>query len=181
MKAVPTNLPGALILEPKVFGDERGFFLESWNEATFAGIGIHERFVQDNHSRSRQGVLRGLHYQIQHPQGKLLRVLQGSVFDVIVDMRRGSPHFGKWDGVELSADNKRMIWVPAGFAHGFIVTSEVAEVSYKVTDIYSPQHERTLAWNDPQLAIDWPLGTQAPILSAKDLAGTTLDKAETFD
>jgi dTDP-4-dehydrorhamnose 3,5-epimerase len=181
MKVMPTNLPDALIIEPRVFGDERGFFLESWNEKAFSDAGIREHFVQDNHSRSTLGVLRGLHYQILHPQGKLLRVLQGSVFDVIVDLRRNSTHFGRWDGIELSAENKRMIWVPPGFAHGFVVTSQTAEVAYKVTDVYSPEHERTLAWNDPSLSIEWPLDGRAPILSAKDMAGIPLDRAEVFD
>ena len=181
MKVMPTNLPDALIIEPRVFGDERGFFLESWNEKAFSDAGIREHFVQDNHSRSTLGVLRGLHYQILHPQGKLLRVLQGSVFDVIVDLRRSSTHFGRWDGIELSAENKRMIWVPPGFAHGFVVTSQTAEVAYKVTDVYSPEHERTLAWNDPSLSIEWPLDGRAPILSAKDMAGIPLNRAEVFD
>ncbi|MBY0438987.1 MAG: dTDP-4-dehydrorhamnose 3,5-epimerase [Burkholderiales bacterium] len=181
MKVIPANLPDALIIEPRVFGDERGFFLESWNERTFSDAGIEEHFVQDNHSRSTLGVLRGLHYQIRHPQGKLLRVLQGSVFDVIVDLRRSSTHFGRWDAVELSAENKRMIWVPPGFAHGFLVTSQTAEVSYKVSDVYSPQDERTLAWNDPSLSIAWPLDGRTPILSAKDMAGVQLERAEVFD
>ena len=159
-QAIPTALPGVLILEPKVFGDSRGFFFESFNAHDFANVtGLDVNFVQDNHSRSAQGVLRGLHYQIQQPQGKLVRVTEGEVFDVAVDIRRSSPHFGQWVGVHLSADNKRQVWVPPGFAHGFAVLSASAEFLYKTTDYYAPEHERCIAWNDPQLAIDWYLQT----------------------
>lgn len=173
MKVIETSLPEVLVLEPKVFGDERGFFIETWNEKVFAELGIHAKFVQDNHSRSARGVLRGLHYQLKRPQGKLLRVLQGSVFDVVVDVRRSSPRFGKMTTVELSSDNKRMVWVPEGFAHGFLVTSESADVAYKVTDFYAPEFERTLLWNDPALEITWPFSGQ-PQLSAKDAQGMPL-------
>jgi dTDP-4-dehydrorhamnose 3,5-epimerase len=176
----PTSLPEVLILEPKVFGDERGFFFESFNARDFrqaTGLDVH--FVQDNHSKSRQGVLRGLHYQIQHPQGKLVRVTQGAVFDVAVDLRRSSPNFGKWVGVELSAENKRQLWVPPGFAHGFVVTSESAEFLYKTTDYYFPEHERSLLWNDPAIGINWPL-KEPPTLAAKDVAGRVLASAEVF-
>ena len=178
--AVPTALPDVLILEPKVFGDARGFFFESFNARDFqATTGVAREFVQDNHSRSVKGVLRGLHYQIRHPQGKLVRVVQGEVFDVAVDLRRSSPHFGKWAGVTLSAENKRQLWVPEGFAHGFLVTSDSAEFLYKTTDYWYPEHERSLMWNDPALGIDWPLdGT--PQLAAKDQAGRLLADAETF-
>jgi dTDP-4-dehydrorhamnose 3,5-epimerase len=180
MNVLPTEIPDVLILEPRVFGDERGFFLESYNEQAFADkAGINERFVQDNHSRSSQNVLRGLHYQIQQPQGKLVRAVVGTIFDVAVDIRRHSPTFGKAVSCVLSAENKRMFWVPAGFAHGFLVLSEMAEVLYKATDFYAPQHERSLLWNDPALAINWPL-TGEPILSGKDQAGLTLDLAEVY-
>jgi len=176
----PTALPEVLILEPKVFGDERGFFFESFNARDFQrATGLDVNFVQDNHSKSRQGVLRGLHYQIQHPQGKLVRVTQGSVFDVAVDLRRSSPNFGKWVGVELSAENKRQLWVPAGFAHGFVVTSETAEFLYKTTDYYFPEHERSLLWNDPAVGIAWPL-TDEPTLAAKDAAAQVLAQAQVF-
>jgi len=178
---VPTALPDVLILEPKVFGDARGFFFESFNARDFqAATGMAREFVQDNHSRSVRGVLRGLHYQIQHPQGKLVRVAQGEVFDVAVDLRRSSPHFGKCAGVILSAENKRQLWVPEGFAHGFLVTSDSAEFLYKTTDYWYPEHERSLLWNDPALAIQWPLGG-APQLAAKDQAGKALADAESFD
>jgi dTDP-4-dehydrorhamnose 3,5-epimerase len=179
----PTRLPDVLVLEPKVFGDERGFFFESFNQRDFAAsTGINTPFVQDNHSKSVQGVLRGLHYQIQHAQGKLVRVVQGSVFDVTVDMRRSSPTFGQWAGVELSADNKRQLWVPPGFAHGFLVLSASAEFLYKTTDYWHPEHERSLLWCDPALGIDWPLpqGT-TPQLAAKDAHAHTLAHAATFD
>jgi len=179
MKVIETALPGVLILEPRVFGDERGFFMESWNAKAFADIGITASFVQDNHSRSAKNVLRGLHYQIQHPQGKLLRVLQGSVFDVVVDLRRSSPHFGKAISAELSSDNKRMIWVPEGFAHGFLVTSDTADVAYKVTDFWVPQFERSLLWSDPALGIGWP-SSGKPVLSAKDESAALLLDAEVF-
>jgi dTDP-4-dehydrorhamnose 3,5-epimerase len=167
-----------LLLEPRVFGDERGFFLESWNKRTFAELGITADFVQDNHSRSQKNVLRGLHYQIEHAQGKLVRVTAGEVYDVAVDLRRSSPTFGRWVGFTLSAADKRMAWIPPGFAHGFCVTSDSAEFLYKTTDYYSPAHERTLLWNDPQLAIPWPLDGE-PLLAAKDKAGTPLALAET--
>jgi len=180
IRKTPTSLPGVLILEPRVFGDQRGFFLESYNERAFAELGIEERFVQDNHSSSRRNVLRGLHYQIKHPQGKLVRVVEGEVLDVAVDVRRGSPTFGRWEAVRLSGENKRMLWIPIGFAHGFRVISESAQVLYKATDYYAPEHERTLAWNDPDLKIDWALESD-PIVSAKDQRGVTLRDAETFE
>jgi dTDP-4-dehydrorhamnose 3,5-epimerase len=177
---IPTGLPGVLILEPKVFGDDRGFFFESYNEREFhqaTGLDVH--FVQDNHSRSVKGVLRGLHYQIQHAQGKLVRATQGSVFDVAVDLRRSSPNFGQWVGVELSADNKRQLWIPPGFAHGFVVTSESAEFLYKTTDYWYPEHDRSLLWNDPTVAIAWPIAGE-PQLAAKDVAGKTLAETEVY-
>lgn len=178
MKVIATDLPEVLILEPKVFGDERGFFYESFNARAFAeATGLQREFVQDNHSRSQRGVLRGLHYQVQQPQGKLVRVTAGEVFDVAVDVRRGSPSFGRWVGVQLSADNKRQMWVPEGFAHGFLVLSEFAEFLYKTTDYYAPEHERCIRWDDPSLAIDWPL-SEAPQLSGKDQAGLSLGEAE---
>jgi dTDP-4-dehydrorhamnose 3,5-epimerase len=176
----PTSLPDVLILEPKVFGDARGFFFESFNARDFAQVtGQDVHFVQDNHSKSAKGVLRGLHYQIQHPQGKLVRVTQGEVFDVAVDMRRSSPTYGRCEGVMLSADNKRQLWIPPGFAHGFLVTSDSAEFLYKTTDYWYPEFERSLLWNDPAIGIRWPLQT-APLLAAKDAAALTLDKAELF-
>lgn len=181
MNIISTTIPDVLILEPKVFGDARGFFFESYNERAFrqaAGLGVS--FVQDNHSRSARGVLRGLHYQIRQPQGKLVRVVRGSVFDVAVDVRRSSPTFGRWVGVELSEDNHRQLWVPPGLAHGFLVTSESADFLYKTTDYYAPEHERCIAWNDPAIGIDWPLAG-APRLSAKDQAGVTLAATEVFD
>lgn len=180
IRKIPTSLPGMFILEPRVFGDERGFFLESYNERALAEIGIPERFVQDNHSCSQRNVLRGLHYQIRQPQGKLVRVVEGEVIDVAVDLRRSSPTFGSWEAVRLSGESKRILWIPAGFAHGFRVTSEKAHVLYKATDYYAPQHERTLAWNDPDLNINWELDG-APIVSAKDQRGVTLRDAETFE
>ena len=180
MKAIPTSLPEVLVIEPKVFGDERGFFFESWNEKRFDEIaGRAVRFVQDNHSRSGRGVLRGLHYQVLRAQGKLVRVTAGEVFDVAVDLRRSSPNFGRWTGERLSAENRRMIWVPEGFAHGFIVLSEHAEVQYKTTDYYAPEHERTLLWNDPAVGVQWPAGA-APVLKPRDAAGTPLAAADTF-
>lgn len=181
MNVVQTSLPGVLILEPRVFGDARGFFLESWNERAFAqatGLGAH--FVQDNHSRSRRGVLRGLHYQVRQPQGKLVRVVSGAIFDVAVDLRRSSPHFGRWFGVELSADNHRQLWVPPGFGHGFVVLSESADVLYKTTDYYAPEHERSLLWNDSGVGVAWPLGGSEPVLSAKDAAGLPLAQCEVY-
>ena len=180
IRKIPTSLPGVVILEPRVFGDQRGFFLESYNERAFAELGIEERFVQDNHSSSRRNVLRGLHYQIKHPQGKLVRVVEGEVLDVAVDVRRSSPTFGRCEAVRLSGDNKRMLWIPVGFAHGFRVISESAHVLYKATDYYAPEHERTLAWNDPDLKIDWALEGD-PIVSAKDQRGIALRDAETFE
>ena len=181
MNALPTPIEGLLVLEPKVFGDERGFFMESYNQRMFRELtGTAPDFVQDNHSRSARGVLRGLHYQLQQPQGKLVRVTSGVVFDVAVDLRRASSTFGRWHGVELSGENKRQFWVPAGFAHGFVVLSESADFLYKTTDFYAPQHERCIAWNDPTLAIDWHLGGIEPTLSAKDLAGLRFEQAEVF-
>ena len=180
MNVIPTNLTGVLIIEPRVFGDERGFFYESYNERTFIEkTGIRTHFVQDNHSRSAKNVLRGLHYQIRQPQGKLVRVVAGSVFDVAVDLRRSSPTFGQWTAAELSAENKRMLWIPPQFAHGFLVTSDHAEFLYKTTDYYSPEHERCIAWSDPQLAIAWPLEGE-PILSDKDRKGVAFGDAEVF-
>lgn len=177
-----TALADVCILEPKVFGDDRGFFLESFNARTFAALtGLEVTFVQDNHSRSQQGVLRGLHYQIQQAQGKLVRCVVGEIFDVAVDLRRSSPQFGQWVGERLSPENQRQLWVPPGFAHGFLVLSEVAEVLYKTTDYYAPTYERSLRWDDPAIAIDWPLATgQKPQLSAKDAAAVSLAEAEVF-
>lgn len=180
MKATPLTISDVILLEPKVFGDERGFFFESFNQANFeAAIGRHVTFVQDNHSRSVKNVLRGLHYQIQQPQGKLVRVVQGEVFDVAVDIRKSSPTFGQWVGESLSAENKRQMWVPEGFAHGFVVLSATAECLYKTTDYYAPEHERCIAWNDPAIAIQWPLAGK-PVLSAKDQQGKSLAEAEHF-
>ena len=180
MQVIKTAIPEVLVIEPKVFGDARGFFYESWNQRAFdAAVGRPVRFVQDNHSASSRGVLRGLHYQVRQPQGKLVRVVAGEVFDVVVDLRRSSPTFGRWVGERLSADNHRMMWVPEGFAHGFLVLSERAEFLYKTTDYYAPEHERTLLWNDPALGIDWPLDG-APQLKAKDAEGAPLASAETF-
>jgi dTDP-4-dehydrorhamnose 3,5-epimerase len=182
MQITPTNLPDVLLIEPKVFGDERGFFMETYQARKFAEAGLPTSFVQDNHSRSRQGTLRGLHYQIQQAQGKLLRVILGEIFDVAVDIRRSSATFGRWVGTILSAHNKQQLWVPPGFAHGFYVTSDWAELLYKTTDFYAPEWERTLRWDDPDLAIEWPLiEGQAPILSAKDAQGKILHEAELFD
>ena len=175
-----TRLPGVFILEPRVFGDERGFFLESYNEKNFFDLGITDRFVQDNHSSSARNVLRGLHYQIKQPQGKLVRVIAGEILDVAVDLRRSSPAFGGHEAVRLSGANKLMLWIPAGFAHGFRVISPVAHVTYKTTNYYAPQHERTLAWNDPELKIDWQLDCE-PIVSAKDQRGIALREAEVFE
>ena len=181
MNVLQTSLPGVVILEPKVFGDARGFFFESFNARTFAAVtGLTVDFVQDNHSRSRKNVLRGLHYQIKQPQGKLVRVAIGEVFDVAVDLRKSSPTFGQWTGALLSAENKRMMWVPEGFAHGFLVISDSADFLYKTTDYYAPEHERCIAWNDPAIGIQWPLAG-APILAAKDAAGKRLQDAEAFD
>ncbi|WP_421683138.1 dTDP-4-dehydrorhamnose 3,5-epimerase [Stutzerimonas urumqiensis] len=180
MKVIETSIPDVLIIEPKVFGDERGFFYESFNAAAFeAATGLKRQFVQDNHSKSQRGVLRGLHYQIQQPQGKLVRVVAGEVFDVTVDLRKSSPSFGRWFGTHLSAQNQRQLWIPEGFAHGFVVLSETAEFLYKTTDYYAPQHERSLLWNDPELGIEWPID-EPPQLSAKDQAGKPLRDAECF-
>ncbi len=180
MKTTPTKLPGVLVVEPKVFGDDRGFFFESFNRRAFADMtGVDADFVQDNHSRSARNVLRGLHYQVQRPQGKLVRVTAGSVFDVVVDLRRSAPTFGQVECIELSAANRRMLWVPPGFAHGFLVTDDAAEFLYKVTDYWAPEYERTLLWNDPALGIPWPLAGP-PILSAKDAEGKPLSVAETY-
>ena len=179
MKVTATAIPDVLLIEPKVFGDARGFFFESYNEKAFgAATGLDVRFVQDNHSRSARGVLRGLHYQVKQPQGKLVRVIRGAVFDVAVDVRRSSPTFGRWVGEELSEENRRQLWIPAGFAHGFLVLSDSADFVYKTTDYYAPEYERCIAWNDGTLAIDWPLGTP-PQVSAKDAAGASWDGAET--
>ena len=179
MQVHDTNLADVKLLAPRVFADSRGFFLESYNQRTFAELGIHETFVQDNHSRSERGVLRGLHYQLVQPQGKLVRAVRGEIFDVAVDLRRSSPTFGQWTGHHLNEDNKQMLWIPAGFGHGFLVLSAIAEVVYKATDFYAPQGERSVLWNDPQIGIDWPdAGT--PILSAKDAAGKPLLQAEVF-
>lgn len=180
MKLIETTLPDVVILEPRVFGDDRGFFFESWNEATFRSLGLPTHFMQDNHSGSRKGVLRGLHYQLQQPQGKLVRVLRGEIFDVAVDIRRRSPQFGRWFGVHLSAENRRELWIPAGFAHGFLVTSEFAEVAYKATELYAPAHEHSILWNDPKIGIDWPLDGD-PALSVKDQAGALLRDAEVYE
>ena len=179
MKLIPTAIPDVWIIEPKVFGDERGFFFESYNRRTLAGLGLDGEFVQDNHSRSVRGVLRGLHYQIRHPQGKLVRVIAGEVFDVAVDLRRSSPTFGKWVSATLSAENKRMMWIPPGFAHGFLTLSESAEFLYKSSDYWHPEHERCLIWDDPDLAIVWPLSGE-PQLAAKDSAGLRLREAEVY-
>jgi len=179
IKKIPTSLPGVFALEPRVFSDERGFFFESYNEKAFTQLGIGGPFVQDNHSYSKRNVVRGLHYQIQHAQGKLVRVGEGEILDVAVDLRRSSPTFGKWEAVRLSGENKRMLWIPAGFAHGFRVISESAHVLYKATDYYAPEFERTLAWNDADLKIDWGLQGD-PIVSAKDQRGAPLQDAETF-
>ena len=180
LKRISTSLPGVFILEPRVFGDERGFFFESYNQDAMADVGITERFVQDNHSCSSRNVLRGLHYQVRHPQGKLVRVAEGEILDVAVDMRRSCPSFGRWEAVRLSGENKRMLWIPAGFAHGFRVISERAHVLYKATDFYAPEHERTLAWNDSHLKINWELDGE-PIVSAKDQRGVAFRDAESYD
>ena len=182
MKATRLAIPDVVLIEPKVFGDARGFFFESFNQKAFnEATGTNHQFVQDNHSRSSKGVLRGLHYQIQQPQGKLVRVAQGAVFDVAVDIRKSSPTFGQWVGEVLSADNHRQLWVPPGFAHGFMVLSETAEFLYKTTDYYAPVYERCIVWDDPDLAIDWPNIGMAPLLSAKDFAGRKLSNADCFN
>jgi len=180
MKVTPGALPEVLMLEPRVFGDERGFFLESYNQRVFReATGVDADFVQDNHSRSARNVLRGLHYQLKQAQGKLVRVVAGEVFDVVVDLRRSSPRFGRWMGLHLSAENKRMLWIPGGFAHGFLVLKEATEVLYKATDYYAPEHERCVVWNDPDIAIDWPLAG-VPLVSEKDGRGVALKLAESF-
>lgn len=181
MRVTPTSLPEVLLLEPKVFGDERGFFMESWNAKTFQeATGLDVKFVQDNHSRSQRNVLRGLHYQLAKPQGKLVRVVNGAVFDVAVDLRKSSPHFGKWVGVELTGENKRQLWVPPGFGHGFVVISESADLLYKTTEYWYSAHDRSLRWNDPSLAVQWPLVGTAPQLAAKDAAAPMLQDAEVY-
>lgn len=182
MKATRLSIPEVVLIEPKVFGDARGFFFESFNQKAFnEATGTNHQFVQDNHSRSAQGVLRGLHYQIQQPQGKLVRVVRGAVIDVAVDIRKSSPTFGQWVAEELSEDNHRQLWVPPGFAHGFVVLSEMAEFLYKTTDYYAPAFERCIAWDDPTLAINWKLAGRQPLLSAKDAQGLPLATAELFD
>ncbi|MCI0609416.1 MAG: dTDP-4-dehydrorhamnose 3,5-epimerase [Anaerolineae bacterium] len=181
MKFISTLIPDVLLIEPKIFQDERGFFLESYQKNHFKEAGIDADFVQDNHSKSQYGTLRGLHYQIQYPQGKLVRVIAGEIFDVAVDIRRNSPSFGKWVGDYLSSENKKMLWVPAGFAHGFYVTSYYAEVLYKATDYYAPQWERTIAWNDPTINISWPLQDRLPVLSPKDEAGKSFLETDVFE
>lgn len=180
MNVIECNIPGPLILEPRVFGDERGFFMESWNARAFAQAGLDLTFVQDNHSRSQKGVLRGMHFQNPGPQGKLVRVVRGAVFDAVVDLRRSSPTFGKWTGVVLSAENKRMFWVPEGFAHGFLTLEDDTDFLYKCTAAYAPQHEVSLAWDDPAVGIQWPLEGIAPKLSAKDAAGAALADVKAF-
>jgi len=178
MQIITTAIPDVLVLEPRVFGDERGFFFESWNQREFARLGLPTNFVQDNHSKSARGILRGLHYQTQQVQGKLVRVVAGEVFDVAVDMRRDSPTLGRWAGALLSAGNRRMMWIPPGFAHGFYVTTESAEFVYKCTDFYAPEHEVSMRWDDPAIGIDWPLvDGQPPVLSAKDAAGLSFAEA----
>jgi dTDP-4-dehydrorhamnose 3,5-epimerase len=184
MKKLETTLSGVLLLEPRVFGDDRGFFLESYNQRAFAEIGITESFVQDNHSFSERNVIRGLHYQILQPQGKLVRAITGEILDVALDLRRDSPTFGKWESFTLSGENKRMLWIPRGFAHGFRVVSQTVHVVYKATDFYAPEHERTVVWNDPALKIDWQIGGEQgdpAIVSGKDQRGVSFDLAEKFD
>ena len=181
MNFIPASLPSILIIKPTVFQDERGYFLESYQKEVFASAGISFEFVQDNHSRSCQGVLRGLHYQIRQPQGKLLYVIVGEIFDVVLDLRRWSPTFGQWCSIYLSAENKQMLWIPPGFAHGFYVTSPQAEVLYKATDYYAPQWERTILWNDPTINIPWPIQDDLLILSPKDAAGSLLSTAEVYE
>lgn len=181
MNYIKTAIPEVVLIEPKVYGDDRGFFMETWQERDFQENVADVSFVQDNHSKSSQGILRGLHYQIQNPQGKLVRVTQGSVFDVAVDMRKSSPTFGQWVGFELSEENHKMLWVPPGFAHGFYVNSNTAEFVYKCTDYYAPEHERSLLWNDPAIGIEWPLvNGQIPVLSDKDSHGSTFTDADCF-
>lgn len=179
MNVIATELPGVLLIEPRVFGDERGFFFESWNTRVFEQAGIGARFVQDNHSLSLRGILRGLHYQIEKPQGKLIRTVSGEIFDVAVDIRRSSPTFGRWTGQRLSAENKRMLWIPPGFAHGFLALTDTAEVLYKVSDYWAQQYERTIIWNDPDIGIDWPF-EGVPVLSPRDAQGARLKDAQAF-
>ena len=179
MKIIPTEIPDVVVLEPRVFEDPRGFFMETYHRRQFAELGITAEFVQDNQSRSSRSVLRGLHYQIEHPQGKLCRVVRGEIYDVVVDLRRSAATFGHWVGVSLSEQNRRQFYVPAGFAHGFVVLSEVAELLYKCTEFYSPQHERTIRWDDPELGIDWPV--REPLLSRKDANGVAFRAADCFD
>lgn len=182
MKVIPTALPEVLILEPRVFEDERGFFMESWNAKTFReATGLDVQFVQDNHSRSKKNVLRGIHYQVVKPQGKLVRVVSGAVLDVVVDLRRSSPRFGRWLGVELSADNKRQLWVPPGFGHAFLVRTEVADFLYKTTEYWIQEFDRSIVWNDPSLAIDWGLKGENPLIASKDAAAKRLQDAEVFE
>ncbi len=180
MRTLPTELEGPVLIEPEVHGDDRGFFLESWNERRFAEAGIEARFVQDNQSRSARGVLRGIHYQLARPQGKLVRVTSGAAFDVAVDLRRSSPQFGKWTGVELTASNKRMLWIPPGFGHGFLALEDGTDFLYKCTDFYLPSDERGVAWNDPAIGVDWPLEDIAPIVSERDSAAPLLADAEVY-
>lgn len=180
MQRIETSHPDVVLIEPRVFGDDRGFFFESWNARAFAAIGIDADFVQDNHSRSARHVLRGLHYQLEQPQGKLARVAAGAVYDVAVDIRRSSPRFGQWVGTELSAENRLMLWVPPGFAHGFLSLEDGTELLYKCTDFYAPEHERSLLWNDPELDIDWPLAGSRPVVSQKDDEGSLLKDSDLF-
>lgn len=180
MKILETSIPDVLVFEPTVHGDERGYFMETWRESIFREQGIDASFVQDNHSRSVQGTLRGLHYQLQHPQGKLARILSGEVFDVAVDLRRSSPSFGQWIGIVLSAENRKQLWIPPGFAHGFYVLSATAELSYKCTDYYHPEDDHSLLWNDSEVGIQWPLLDASPLLSTKDEAGKTLAEAPVY-
>lgn len=182
MKFIPTEIPEVIVVEPDVFGDNRGFFMETWQAEKFAAGGITADFVQDNHSRSAQGILRGLHYQVQKPQGKLVRVLNGEVFDVAVDLRKDSPTFGRWVGMHISGENKKILWIPPGFAHGFYVISQQADFFYKCTDFYAPEHERAVRWNDPDLAIDWPLiDGKPPVLAPKDETAPRFKDAEYFE
>lgn len=180
MRFTPTAIPDVIVVEPDVFGDERGFFMETWRQTDFAEVGINAEFVQDNHSKSTKGILRGLHYQIPKAQGKLVRVISGDVFDVAIDLRRNSPTFGKWVGEIISSENKKQLWLPPGFAHGFLVMSETAEFVYKCTDYYAPQHERCIVWDDPDVGIEWPQLEQAPVLSQKDIDGISFAKAEYY-
>jgi dTDP-4-dehydrorhamnose 3,5-epimerase len=180
MNIIECDIPGPLIIEPSVYGDDRGFFMESWNAAAFVAAGLDLTFVQDNHSRSQKGVLRGMHFQNPGPQGKLVRVVRGAVFDAVVDLRRSSPTFGKWTGLVISAENKRMLWVPQGFAHGFLTLEDDTDFLYKCTEPYAPQHESSLAWDDPEICIEWPLDGMELKLSAKDAAGVSLADAKAF-